>query len=151
VALKIIIGAEHAGANYMNRLAEELRNRGDTVLTISENENRTGYPAVADDTARLVVDGSVELGILICGTGIGMCMAAGKVPGVRIALCTDSYMAIMAKKHNNANMLAFGARVIGFEEMVCILDAYRSETYEGGHHDGRLAALKALENKYLKS
>jgi len=149
--VKIVIGAEHAGADYMARLAAELRDRGDVVLTVGENENRKGYPAVAEDTARLVLDGTVELGVLICGTGIGMSMAAGKVPGVRIALCTDSYMAMMAKKHNNANMLAFGSRVIGFEDMLCILDAYRSETYEGGRHDARLAALAALEGKYLKS
>ena len=79
-----------------------------------------------------------------------MTMAAGKVPGIRAALCTDSYMARMAKKHNDANVIVFGSRVIGFEKMLCVLEAFRSETYEGGRHDARLAALAALERSYLK-
>ena len=79
-----------------------------------------------------------------------MCMAAGKIPGIRAALCTDSYMGAMAKKHNNANMLVFGSRVVGFENMVHILETFFSESYEGGRHDARLGSLKALEEKYTK-
>ena len=148
--MKIVIGSEHAGADYMARLAEALRSGGDDVTVIGEQEGRIGYPAVAEATCRIVLSGQVDFGILICGTGIGMSMAAGKVPGIRAALCTDSYMAQMAKKHNNANVVVFGSRVIGFENMLCILDAYRKETYEGGRHDARLAALSALESAYLK-
>ena len=148
--MKIVIGSEHAGADYMARLADVLRKNGDDVQLIGEEEGRTGYPAVAEAACKVVLSGTVDLGILICGTGIGMTMAAGKVPGIRAALCTDSYMARMAKKHNDANVIVFGSRVIGFEKMLCVLEAFRSETYEGGRHDARLAALAALERSYLK-
>ncbi len=150
MAVKIAIGSEHAGAEYRERLAEILKQQGDEVTEIAERDGLSGYPAVAEKTALLVTQKKVELGILICGTGIGMNMAAGKIPGIRAALCTDSYMGTMAKKHNNANVLVFGSRVVGFENMLHILETFRKESYEGGRHEKRLGALKNLEEKYLK-
>lgn len=149
--LKIVVGSEHAGEGYRGRLAALLSDRGFTVEEVAETEELRGYPAVAEKTAKMVVDGDVDLGVLICGTGIGMAMAAGKVPGIRAALCTDSYMAQMAKKHNNANILVFGSRVVGFENMIHMLKTFLEEEYEGGRHEIRLGALKELEQKYVKT
>lgn len=148
--MKIAIGSEHAGTEYRLRLSEELQKIGYEVIEIAETEERKGYPAVAEKTAEYVVDRQVDLGILICGTGIGMCMAAGKIPGIRAALCADSYMGEMAKKHNNANMIIFGSRVIGFENMMHVLKTFLQEKYEGGRHEVRLNALKELEDKYSR-
>lgn len=148
--MKIAVGSEHAGAEYRQRLVKALLQRGYETTEIAEDQQRTGYPAIAEEVAKAVVSRKVDIGILICGTGIGMCMAAGKIPGVRAALCTDSYMGAMAKKHNNANILVFGSRVIGFEEMIYILDTFFAESYEGGRHDARLGDLEALEKKYIK-
>lgn len=142
------VGSEHAGAEYRERLCQWLRAEGHTVLETGETPELTGYPAVAQQVALNVTSGKAQLGVLICGTGIGMCMAAGKVPGIRAALCTDSYMGKMARRHNNANMLVFGSRVIGFEELLDILTTFLDTEYEGGRHDARLAALSDLEKTY---
>lgn len=150
MVLKIAVGSEHAGAEYRQRLVRVLLQRGYETDEIAEDKKRTGYPAIAEEVARTVVSHKADMGILICGTGIGMCMAAGKIPGIRAALCTDPYMGAMARKHNNANILIFGSRVIGFEEMVYILDTFLNESYEGGRHDARLGDLEALEEKYTK-
>lgn len=149
--MTIALGSEHAGAEYRARLAEWLKNKGIDVLEVAEGEKLSGYPAVAENVALKVVEKKADFGILICGTGIGMCMAAGKVPGVRAAVCTDSYMGRMAKQHNNANIIIFGSRVVGFEDMLDILDTFMSTEYEGGRHEARLASLGELESKYLKS
>lgn len=148
--MKIAIGSEHAGAGYRQRLAQMLLDQGCEIDEISEDEQLSGYPSIAEETAKRVSAGKADMGILICGTGIGMCMAAGKIPGIRAALCTDSYMGAMAKKHNNANVLVFGSRVVGFENMVHILETFFSESYEGGRHDIRLESLKTLEDRYTK-
>ena len=150
MVLRIVVGSEHAGADYRERLAKELKARGMEVCQVAESKELTGYPAVAEQVALQVVNHKADLGILLCGTGIGMSMAAGKIPGVRAALCTDSYMAQMAKKHNNANVLVFGSRVVGFQNMLHMLDTFLQETYEGGRHEPRLKALAELEEKYSR-
>lgn len=147
--MKIAIGSEHAGSAYAARLAAELRQRGHEVLEYGESGTMPGYPQIAERVCLELNDKRAELGILICGTGIGMCMAAGKMPGIRAALIADGYMAQMAKKHNNANVVVFGARVIGYEDMLFNLDVFLAEEYEGGRHDARLAALHELETKHM--
>lgn len=148
--MKIAVGSEHAGADYGARLARWLRGRGFEVREVCESESLTGYPAVAEAACLATVRGDCALTILICGTGIGMCMAAGKIPGVRAALCATSYMGKMAKMHNNANVLVFGSRVIGFESLLDILETFLDASYEGGRHEPRLADLARVEQKYLK-
>lgn len=147
----IIVGNEHAGLEYGLRLVDLLKQKGHEVEHIFESDKMIGYPAIAEVVADKVVNHENRLGILICGTGIGMCMAAGKVPGVRVALCTNTYMGRMAKQHNNANILAFGSRVIGFENMVDVIDTFLQTQYEGERHDARLEALMMLDKKYRKS
>jgi len=141
------VGAEHAGADYASRLAAWLENQGHEVHHIGETETLSGYPAVAEAACAEVLSGASDLTILICGTGIGMSMAANKVVGIRAALCTDAYMGKMAKMHNNANVLVFGSRVIGFEHMLDILSAFLNAEYEGGRHEPRVAALMALDDR----
>ncbi|MEG0750647.1 MAG: RpiB/LacA/LacB family sugar-phosphate isomerase [Oscillospiraceae bacterium] len=148
--MKITVASEHAGADYRIRLGEWLTNQGIAVNEISETADIVGYPAVAEAAALSVVRGDCDLAIVICGTGIGVSMAAGKVPGTRVALCADTYMGRMAKEHNNANVLAFGSRVIGFENMLDIITAFLDTEYESGRHEARLVSLAEVEHRYLK-
>lgn len=148
--MTIAIGYEHAAVDYGKRLVDFMSSGYNKVLSVSEDKQHPSYPSIAEDVAKMVVSGKAEIGILICGTGIGMCMAAGKVPGIRAALCTDSYMGAMAKKHNNANILIFGSRVIGYENMLSVIETFCREKYEGGRHDARIKELMALDDKYKK-
>ncbi|MHC1773266.1 MAG: ribose 5-phosphate isomerase B [Flexilinea sp.] len=148
--MKIMVGSEHAGVDYRIKLVSWLKNSGYSVTEVRENEQLSGYPDVAEEVAIHVIKKEYDLGILICGTGIGMCMAAGKIPGTRVALCTDAYMGKMAREHNNANILAFGSRVIGFENMLNTIETFLAATYQGERHELRLQKLASLENKYLR-
>ena len=103
------------------------------------------YPDIAEKTAKLVVDGECERGILLCGTGIGISIAANKVKGIRAALCTNEYCAKMSRNHNNANILCMGARVTGVELAKSILDTFLKEEFEGGRHQVRVDKIMNLE------
>jgi ribose 5-phosphate isomerase B len=105
------------------------------------------YPDFAEKVASKVSKGSAEKGILACGTGIGMSIAANKFPGVRAALVTDAFMARMAKEHNDANILVLGGRVVTEEEAVRMVAAWLDGEFEGGRHQGRLDKIAALERK----
>ena len=104
------------------------------------------YPVFGARAARAVASGACDRGIVICGTGIGMSLAANKVPGIRCALCGDPYSAKMTRAHNNANMLALGARVIGVELAKMIVEAFLDTPFEGGRHQTRIDMITALEN-----
>ncbi len=149
--MKIAVGSEHAGNDYRIRLLDWLEQHGYETVDVHETDSVSGYPAVAEKVCLKVNSSDCGLGILICGTGIGMCMAAGKIPGIRAALCTDSYMGRMAKEHNNANILAFGSRVIGFENLIDILQAFLHAEFQEGRHLQRLGNLTLLEEKYLST
>ena len=103
------------------------------------------YPDFAAAVALAIISGKAERGVLVCGTGIGMAMAANKVPGVRAAACTDSYTARMSREHNDANVLALGARVTARDAAIEILDAWLSAPFAGGRHARRVEKLGALE------
>ncbi len=104
------------------------------------------YPVYGARAARAVASGECDRGIVICGTGIGMSLAANKVPGIRCALCGDPYSAKMTRAHNDANMLALGARVIGVELAKMIVEAFLDTPFEGGRHQTRIDMITALEN-----
>ena len=104
------------------------------------------YPVFGARAARAVASGACDRGIVICGTGIGMSLAANKVPGIRCALCGDPYSAKMTRAHNNANMLALGARVIGVELAKMIVETFLDTPFEGGRHQTRVDMITALEN-----
>ena len=107
------------------------------------------YPLYALKAAQAVAKGECEIGILICGTGIGVSLAANKVKGIRCALCSEPYSASMARMHNNANMLAMGARVIGPEIAKTVVRAFLETSFEGGRHQRRVEQIMAIENELL--
>lgn len=105
------------------------------------------YPEYGERVGRAVVDGEVDLGILICGTGVGISLAANKVKGVRAVVCSEPYSARLSRQHNNTNVLAFGARVIGIEMAKMIIDEWLNAEFMGGRHQTRVDMIMAIEDK----
>ncbi len=147
--MRIIIGADHGGYALKEAIKRHLLDLGHTVEDVGTHDAHTSvdYPDYALPVARSVVRGEYDLGIVICGTGIGISIAANKVRGARAALCTDPYMARMARAHNDANILALGGRVLGEGLALDIVDAFLAGSYEGGRHARRVAKIAALEEK----
>ena len=140
--MKIAIGSDHAGYKLKQVLLSQGLSGHEVVDVGTYSEESTDYPIYAFKVARLVAAGEADLGVLICGTGLGMSMAASRVPGIRAALCTTEYMARMARAHNDANVLCLGGRVIGPDQALAILDAFLSSQFEGGRHARRLRMLE---------
>jgi len=148
--VKIALGSDHGGLALKTDLIEFLTERGINVVDAGTNsEDSVDYPDFAEKVANLVADGAVDAGILVCGTGIGISIAANKIPGIRAALATDTFMAQMAKEHNNANVLVMGGRVIDSTKARQLTTAWLDASFEGGRHQGRLDKIAALERKYL--
>ncbi len=143
--MRIIIGADHGGYTLKEAVKQHLTNSGHEVFDQGTHDATTSvdYPDYALPVARAVVAGEYDLGIIVCGTGIGISIAANKVRGARAALCTDPYMARMARMHNNANILALGGRVIGEGLALDIVDAFLAASFEGGRHTRR---VKKIDN-----
>ncbi|MCG7588112.1 ribose 5-phosphate isomerase B, partial [Photobacterium sp. OFAV2-7] len=108
---------------------------------------RTDYPQYGLAVAEAVINQQADLGILICGTGVGISLAANKVPGVRAVVCSDPYTARLSKEHNNTNILAFGSRVVGIELAKMIIDSWLDADFEGGRHQNRIDQIAAIEEK----
>jgi len=133
----ITIGSDHGGYNLKLRLIDYLEAKYTVVDKGCYGEESCDYP----EYARLVANEICGIGILICGTGIGMSIASNKIKGIRCALCNDVYSAEMAKKHNNANIIALGAKIIDYELAVKIIDTFMATEFEGGRHQRRLALI----------
>ena len=147
----IVIGSDHGGLNLKSALSSYLQRRGCTVSDAgTDNESSVDYPDFGQKVAEMVVSGTAELGILICGTGIGMSIAANKVPGIRAALVTDVFMARMAREHNDANILVLGGRVLDEQKACDLAGAWLDANFEGGRHQGRIDKITALEQKYSR-
>lgn len=145
----IIIGSDHGGLALKNALTSYLTRREIAVQDAGTNSDASvDYPDFGQKVAETVISGAAELGILICGTGIGMSIAANKIPGIRAALVTDVFMARMAKEHNNANVLVLGGRVLDEQKACDLVGAWLDATFEGGRHQARLDKITALEEKY---
>lgn len=145
----IIIGSDHGGLVLKTALTDYLNRRGFQVSDAGTNGDASvDYPDFGQKVAEAVTAGEAESGILICGTGIGMSIAANKIPGVRAALVTDAFMARMAKEHNNANVLVLGGRVLDEQKACDLVGAWLDATFEGGRHQARLDKITALEKKY---
>ncbi len=143
---KIVVGCDHGGLDLKRLLVEDLAERGWTVEDLGcHTSDSVDYPEYADAVARRVAAGESPLGLLICGTGVGMSMAANKVRGVRAALCGDTYSAEMTRRHNDANVLCLGARVIGSELARAILGAFLDAPYDGGRHKRRVDKIREME------
>lgn len=147
----IIIGSDHGGLNLKAALGSYLTRRGFEVTDAgTDNDSSVDYPDFGEKVAEAVVSGVNSLGILICGTGIGMSIAANKVPGIRAALVTDVFMARMAKEHNNANILVLGGRVLDEQKACDLVGSWLDAQFEGGRHQGRLDKITEIEQKYSK-
>ena len=148
--MKIAIGNDHAAVALKNEIAQHLRDLGHEVVNFGTDTNDSvDYPVYGFKVANAVASGECELGVAICGTGIGISMAANKVKGIRCACCSDPYSARMAREHNNANILAFGARVVGPELAKMMVDEWLGATYNH-RHDRRNRIhrhSKAISNK----
>lgn len=149
--MKIAIACDHGGFRYKRTLTDYLAKRGCEIVDFgTDKEESCDYPDYALPAAESVANGECDLGILVCGTGIGMSIAANKVPGVRCGHCHDVFSARATRAHNDANMLAFGERVIGEGLMLAIVEAFLDTPYEGGRHDRRIDKISAIEKKYSK-
>ncbi|MGN0193559.1 MAG: ribose 5-phosphate isomerase B [Pseudoramibacter sp.] len=148
--MKIAIGSDHGGFELKQKLIQELTEvyQAEVVDCGCDGTASVDYPDFGQKVAETVASGDVDRGIVICGTGIGISISANKVPGVRAALCTNEYMAKMSRQHNNANVLAMGARVIGDELAKDILKVWMTTDFEGGRHQRRIDKISAIEEKY---
>jgi ribose 5-phosphate isomerase B len=141
-SLIIALGADHGGVGLKNRLAAVLIEGGHQVLDFgTDGSSSVDYPDFARAVCRAIIEKQAELGILVCGTGIGMSIAANRYPEIRCGLAHDVTTARLTRAHNDANVLALGARIVGEEVALDILGAFLSTPYEGGRHDRRIAKL----------
>lgn len=139
----IAVGADHAGYLYKARLIEHLKSKGFNVINEgTDSADSVDYPVFAGNVCDDVASGKAFTGILICGTGIGMSIAANKHNGIRAALCTDLVMAEFTRRHNNANVLCMGARIIAYEMAEMIADKFLETEFEGGRHQRRIDLLE---------
>jgi ribose 5-phosphate isomerase B len=145
--MKWFVGADHAGLALKQRLVEVLRGLGDEVDDLGTHDDRSvDYPEYGARVGRAVVaSGGDALGLIVCGTGIGIAMAANKLPGVRAAVIHDSFTAQMSRAHNDANVIALGARVVGAGVAEHALRTFRDTAFEGGRHARRVDQLNTLD------
>jgi len=145
--MKIALGADHAGAAAKDSLARLLSGAGHEVEDCgTDGETPVDYPDYALMVAQRVADGSAERGILVCGTGIGMSIAANKVAGIRAAKCNDPQEAVMCRAHNNANILCMGARILDATVLAEVAQAFIDSPFEGGRHARRVDKMMDAES-----
>lgn len=143
---KITIGCDHAGYELKLKVIEHLKERGIEVIDVGTDSTAScDYPAIAHKLCQNIQNGTTELGILICGTGIGMSMAANKHRGIRAAACSDTFSARLTRLHNNANVLCFGERVVGMGLALDLVDNFIDADFEGGKHQRRVDMITAIE------
>ena len=145
--MKIGFGNDHTGVELKNALLDHLKKAGHTCVDFGTKSagEPLDYPEAALRVSRAIKAGEVEKGVLICGTGIGISMAANKVRGIRAAACSEPYSAKMAAMHNDAHIIALGARVVGEELAKMMVDIFFSTPYEGGRHAGRVQRMADME------
>lgn len=144
--MKIAIGNDHVALEMKNHIAKYLQDKGHEIVNFgTDSSERCDYPIYGKKIADAVASGECDIGILICGTGIGISIAANKVKGIRAAVCSDPYSARLTRQHNNANIIAFGARVIGTATAEMIVDEFLAAEYEGGRHQNRIDMISAIE------
>ncbi|UFS69257.1 ribose 5-phosphate isomerase B [Geomonas sp. RF6] len=147
----IVLGSDHGGLELKEEIKSLLGEMGLPCEDLGTNGSESvDYPEFGERVARRVSEGGAEKGILVCGTGIGMSIVANKIPGIRAALVTDTFMARMAKEHNNANILVLGGRVLEISLAREMVRTWLEATFEGGRHQGRLDKIAALEDGCCK-
>lgn len=142
----VVLAADHGGANLKNALAAVLRDKGYKILDLGTNDAEVSvdYPVYAKEAALLVADGKADRGIVCCGSGIGVSIAANRVRGVRCALCMDENMAELSRRHNDANMLALGGRLLDVEKAKRIMESWLETKFEGGRHKRRIDMIDGI-------
>lgn len=146
--MKIAMGADHGGFSLKETIKQHLEEQGHEVLDLGTYDTAScHYPVYAEKVARAVAAGQAERGILICGTGIGMSIAANKIPGIRAAAVSDCFTAQATREHNDANILCLGERTVGPGLAMRIVDTYLAAQFQGGRHQTRLDMIAALEQE----
>ena len=144
---KIALGCDHAGFEMKDAVIAHLNQKGFDVIDVGTNSSEScDYPLFAHAVCRNIQSGAAELGILICGTGIGMSLVANKHRGIRAAACSDTFSARLTRVHNNANVLCFGTRVIGIGLALDLIDNFLDAEFEGGKHERRVNMITEYEN-----
>ena len=146
--MKIAIGNDHTALELKQEIIAHLKERGYEIVNYgTDSPESCDYPVYGEKAARAVAAGEADLGVLICGTGVGISLAANKVHGIRAVVCSEPYSAALARRHNNANIVAFGARVVGAELAKMIVDSFLDAKFEGGRHQRRVDMIMAIEEK----
>ena len=149
--MKIAIGCDHGGIVLKPAVIKALTELGAEVVDLGTyDESSVDYPVYGLKVAEAVASGDCDAGVLMCGTGIGISISANKVKGIRAAVVTNKFMAEMTKRHNNANIIALGGRVVTPEQAESIVKAWFTAEYEGGRHQRRLDMIADIEGKYFK-
>lgn len=147
--MKIGIGNDHVAVEYKKVISQYIEEKYhyEVVNFGTGSTERFHYPISGEAVANAVISGEVDKGIVICGTGVGISLAANKVNGIRCVTCSEPYSAKLSREHNNTNMLAFGARVVGIELAKMIVDAWLMAEFEGGRHQTRIDMIQDIEEK----
>ncbi len=146
--MRIAIGNDHTAVDLKNTIVDYLTELGYDVTNLgTDSRESCDYPVYGEKVGRAVADGQADLGIAICGTGVGISLAANKVKGVRACVCSEPYTAKLSRMHNNSNVLAFGARVVGDELAKMIVKEWLDAEFEGGRHQRRVDMLMEIENR----
>lgn len=146
--MKIGIGNDHAAVDMKFEIVKYLEESGYEVINFGTDTNDScDYPVYGEKVARAVANGEVDRGILICGTGVGISLAANKVKGIRAAVCSESVTARFSRLHNDANILAFGARIVGVETAKDIVNVWLNTEFEGGRHQRRVDLIMKIEEE----
>lgn len=150
--MKIGFGNDHAAIELKHIVMEHLKEAGHECIDfgVSKEGEKIDYPLPGEAVAKAIISGEIDKGVLICGTGIGISLAANKVKGIRAAVCSEPYTARLTVQHNDANIIAFGARVVGSELAKMIVDEFFNAKFEGGRHEARVDLLKSIEEKNFK-
>jgi ribose 5-phosphate isomerase B len=144
--MKLAIGNDHAAVDLKFEILTHLRDRGIEVVNVgTDTTERFNYPVAGYKVAKMVAAGEVDGGVLICGTGIGISLAANKVKGIRAAVCSEPYSAKLSKQHNNSNIICFGARVVGPDLAKMIVDEWIDAEFQGGRHAERVAMIMEID------
>ncbi len=149
--MKIALGSDHGGYALKEAIKKYLDERQLTYVDFGTNSTESvDYPAFGEKVGEAVTTGNCDRGILCCGTGIGISMAANKVPGIRCAVVSDTYSAQMSREHNNANILALGGRVVGEGLALKIVEVWLGTEFAGGRHETRVNLISEIEKKHIK-
>ena len=148
--MKIGFGSDHAAVELKNCLLEHMRERGFECVDFGADspQDKVDYPVPGRKVAEAIIRGDIDKGVLVCGTGVGISLAANKVPGIRAGVCSEPYTAKLIVEHNDCQILAMGARVVGTELAKMICDAFFDAQFQGGRHARRVELISQIERDY---